>query len=371
MRVLIFSILLLLSLFVSLGMPAQVGASNDLVSIYIPAFNGPRELGVNVATVLNLQIWRTLRMAAHNKTFGRGLVVWGTEPLSTNFFESADELAHQGLDLSGGKRVYPQLVFWGNTREFGSGIVVECYLSIPPSYAGNARDKWEVIVPHDDIDLRIHADLPQRRYEFSAMVLKKELVDAYTKPTALQIYATREAKKPIGHVGTQYEAHQQLDGWVLLESNGIEGWVPLPQLSKNKTEIVDFVGGVIRVLRSDWDGANQLFDKVVRNAQAPTALKTDALLYQVLAKTKAGHNPENALQLAHQLAPFYRATTVYSVMVKLEALSKVAKRPRPNKAMDDLIVQIEAELAGKKQLFLRDDAWLLAVLELLNTLRYN
>ncbi|MGC3976201.1 MAG: hypothetical protein QM771_17715 [Nitrospira sp.] len=369
MRFVFRSVLLSLSFGFLLGSPAIAGGSNDLVTIYIPAFNGPRELGLNVATVLNLQIWRTLRMAAEHKTFGRGLVVWETQPLTSQSFESADELARVGLDLSDGKRVYPQLVFWGNTREFGGGIVVECFLSIPPSYTGNARDKWAVTIHKDGIDHHIHADLPQRRYEFSTITLSKDLVDTYSKPTALQIYPTRDAKYPIGSVGKTYEARQQLDGWVLLESDGLVGWVPLPKLSKNRNELVDFVGGVIRILRSDWNGANALFEKVVRNAQAPSALKVDALLYQVMAKSKAGQNPEETLQLVRHLAPFYRATTMYSVMSKLDAMSRTASEGHPNKGTKTIIQQIETELSDGQQLFLPDDPWLTAVIQLLHTLR--
>lgn len=364
---------LLLSLCLSASLLAsEARGTDDLVTLYIPAFNGPRELGQNVATVLNLEIWRTLRKAAHEKLFGRGLVVWDTTSLGASSFEAADELARQGLDLSDGKRVYPQLVFWGNTREFGPGVVVECFLSIPPAYASSVvRDKWEVTIPHDQIELHIHADLPQRRYEFSPIVLKKELVDSYTKPTALQIYPSRDAKVPIGSVGTKFEARRQIDGWVELKSEGKVGWVPLPKLSEDKNELVDFVGGVIRIFRSDWDGAIDLFERVVKNPQAPTALKIDALLYEVLAKSKSGRDTEEHLQLAYRLSPFYRTTTVYSIMAKLEAISKVVNRPDSQKTVPTLIRQIERELNNNQALFLPDDPWLSAVSQLLNVLPYH
>lgn len=269
--------------------------------------------------------------------------------------------------VSEGERTYPQFVFWGKVREFGSGIVVGCFLSIPPSYAKEVHDGWDVTIPHGGGDFRVHADLPQRRYEFSPIILRKELVENYSKPTALQIYATRDEKEiPIGSVGEKFEARQHLDQWVLLESDGKVGWVPLPMLSESRNEVVDFVSGLIRIFRSDWNGANQLFGRVVKNDRSPTALKVDALLYQTLARIKAGHDATENIALAGQLAPIYKVTTVYSIMAKLEALKKSG---HSSKTKTNIIHEIKEELARNEHLFLTDDPWLSTVLKLLDAIQ--
>jgi hypothetical protein len=359
-----------LCLAASLVTFSNADAQDDLVTLYIPAFSGPPELGLNVATVLNLQIWRTLRKAHQGKTFGRGLIIWDTDHLAGRSFEVADEMARRGLDLSNQRRVYPQLVFWGQTQVFGAGVVVEAFLSIPPiSGDGRIRDRWEVTIQKEPIDLIIDADLPERRYEFSPIVLKKELVKSYTKPTALPIYASREATTPIGNVGAKFEAREQHDEWVRLESDGKDGWVPLPNLAKERNELVDFVGGVIRIFRSDWNGAITLFEKVVKNARAPTALKIDALLYQVMAKSKAGQDPTASLKKALDLSPLRRTTIVYSVMAKLEVLSREIVSPSGAKTVANLIQKIETELQDNRQLFSPGDTWLAAVTQLLETLK--
>ena len=366
MNAFISRLLLFSSLLSFLATPTTYANSN-LVTIYIPAFNGPQEISLNVATVLNLQIWRTLRKAVNNKTFGRGLVVWDTTPLQSQSFESADEQARLGLLVSQGERVYPQFVFWGKAREFGSGIVVECFLSIPPSYAKKAHDGWDVTISHSGGDFRVHADLPQRRYEFSPIILRKEVVETTVSPRLCKSMPLAMKKKfPIGSVGGKFDARQQLEQWVLLESEGKVGWVPLPKLSERRSEVVDFVGGLIRIFRSDWDGANHLFERVVKNPKSPTTLKVDSLLYQALAKIKAGHDATENIVLARQLAPFYQITAVYSVMAKLEALKKGGHAAE---IKTNIIHEIKEELARNEQLFLSDDPWLATVSKLLDAVQ--
>jgi hypothetical protein len=57
----------------------------------------------------------------------------------------------------------------------------------------------------------------------------------------------------------------------------------LPQLSTNVSEVVDFVGAIVRVFRGDWNGAEQLMDRVIENGGTPNELRTDAYLYKGLA----------------------------------------------------------------------------------------
>ena len=53
--------------------------TTDEIRLYVPAFDGPGSLGKNVATILNLQIWRTLRKEPDKdpkgEDFGRGMMV--------------------------------------------------------------------------------------------------------------------------------------------------------------------------------------------------------------------------------------------------------------------------------------------------------
>jgi len=68
--------------------------------------------------------------------------------------------------------------------------------------------------------------------------------------------------------------------------NGVTGWVRMPNLSAVHSEVIDFAGGVIRILRHDWSGALQLSENVVENPRTPLAVLVDAYLYLGIAADK-------------------------------------------------------------------------------------
>ena len=103
-------------------------ADIDEIRLYIPAFEGPDSLGKNVATILNLQIWRTLRREPdrdpRGEDFGRGMIVWGVTPLK--------EGSHVGAEQAATKdNIASQFVLWGETFPYGSGVISQTYFSIP------------------------------------------------------------------------------------------------------------------------------------------------------------------------------------------------------------------------------------------------
>lgn len=357
--------------FVSI-VPYAFGAAEDLVTLYMPAFEGQEALGKNVATILNLEIWQTLRKAPtpnpKKLNFGRGLVVWDTQTLREQNFRTAEEFSREGVKISSGERVYPQLVLWGKARRFGDGVVIESFLTIPPSFAPSAvtRDQWVITTPLRGSAMTVVADLPRRRYEFSPIGLDNNLVQRYTAPNALTIYDLQTGGKPIGTVGVKFEAREHRGTSVVVESKGIVGLVHLPGLSRN--EVVDFVGGIIRIFRGDWHGANGLFQRVLRNPSTPSSLKVDALLYQVFAKSKAGLDSEDEIKQVQVLAPYSRSKVVYSVMARLERLSRVLQTRGFDHADRPLIDHIQDELAQNHALFSPDDPWLVTVTALLNDL---
>jgi len=51
----------------------------------------------------------------------------------------------------------------------------------------------------------------------------------------------------------------------------------MPNPSAEHSEVIDFAGGVIRILRHDWSGALQLFEKVVENPRTPLAVLVECL----------------------------------------------------------------------------------------------
>jgi hypothetical protein len=360
-----------LVLCLSSAASGATGTNDDLVTLYMPAFYGPGAIGQNVTTILNLQIWRTLRKAPtpnlKKLDFGRGLVVWDTQTLREPSFLSAEDSARHGVQLGDGSRVYPQLVLWGKARQFGDGVVVESFLSIPQAYAPSpwVQDQWEIVLPYGESTITVDADLPRRRYEFSAIALDDDVVKAYTTPRTLKIYESKSKMREIGVVGDKFEAQRHEGEWVLLTSDAHTGWVHLPGLSRN--EVVDFVSGVIRIFRSDWDGAVALFDRVTKNPNTPDSLKADALLFEIMAQSKGGRDPHETIARAYDQAPYSRTRVIYSVMANLEQLTRILKIPGSEKTSRTLIARIRQEVENNRPLFPEADPWLATVTSFLES----
>ena len=83
-----------------------------------------------VATVLNLQVFRTLRKAPSPNplklSFGDGTVLWGAVPLASASHAAAERAAT--TEPRGNVR----LVLWGKASAYADGVSVEAHLTLPP-----------------------------------------------------------------------------------------------------------------------------------------------------------------------------------------------------------------------------------------------
>ena len=287
------SIVLVLRLAACGLLSTCVVSSADEVRVFIPAFESPGSLGLNVATVLNLQIWQTLRRAPTPNplglSFGDGLVIWDENPLERPSHADAEQAG--ALD-----QISADMVLWGKAYAYGGGVVVQSHLTFSD---GNLRrrarpEQWNIHVPTGDGGVELTADVPARRYTFEPIVLGSDVVARYSAPAALKIYSAKEGGAELGTLNAQlFKARQHEGDNVLVVSNPgpaqVKGWVRLPRLSASRVEVVDFVGGLIRVMRADWNGARTLIKRVVENTHTPTALRIDSLLYLGLLDEKQGH----------------------------------------------------------------------------------
>lgn len=298
----------------------EAGAIEDQVTLYTPSFEGPPALAGSVATVLNLQIWQTLRRAPGGDSklsFGSGVVVWG-RPLERYSHETAEQQAKGGSLLA-------QFVFWGKVYPFGEQAVAQAHLSIPKykDFRESHPEIWTVRVRRGSGDVEFSADLPERRYSFEPIVLASEVVERYSHPGALVLHPSPESPESIGTVGDEFTALEHRGDKAKVRSGKQVGWVRLPQLSQRRSEVVDFVGGLIRVFRGDWAGAESLMEKVVGNETAPNDLRTDAWLYKGFAEARQGRSPERSLQEARRLSPSARRCAVYAVMGALSEIQRL------------------------------------------------
>ena len=325
----------------------------DEITLYVPAFQGPDGLGHNVATILNLQIWQTFRRAPwpdnpEKLDFGKGLIIWDNTPLLSANHRSAEERA-MAID------VLAQMVLWGKAYPYGDGVVVQTYLSIPQyrDYREQTLERWTVELNNETVTV----DIPRRRHEMAPILLSRKVIERYTLPSALQLHSEREGGEPIGYVGDTYVALQLEPNVALVRSNGIKGWVRLPVLAKTRTEVVDFVGGVIRIFRGDWLGAIQLMRRVLENDQTRSTLKFDTYLYLAMAMEQRSMSARAIIEKARSLNPFSRAGVQYAVMSDLAQLSRMNQIEGEQGKIVESVDRIDETLEKNAHLFSSNDQW--------------
>jgi hypothetical protein len=174
--------------------------------------------------------------------------------------------------------------------------------------------------------------LPRRRYEFAPIVLERSAVESLASPAGLPLLAAKGSTQVVGRLGDRYEARQQEGSWTRVRSGASEGWVHLPELSTQQTEVVDFTGGLVRLLRTDWLGARDLLRRVVDNPKAPSALRVDALLLLGLAARHAGEDPLAPILQARELNPHDVAVTKYLCMVYVSRLAEAGSATTQSEA---------------------------------------
>ena len=132
-----------------------------------------------------------------------------------------------------------------------------------------------------------------------------------------------------------------------------------PQLSKNPTEVVDFVGGIIRIFRGDWQGASSSMNRVISNHNIRTPLKIDALLYFGMALERSGKSGLAVMQEAYQLNPYSKTVIQYLLMSQLSELLRLSESSDiNNKKRTILINRIKNLISENAYFFPEDDPWL-------------
>ena len=282
------------------------------IRVFVPAFTGPEALGLNVATVLNLKLFTTLRKAPtpnpEKLSFGDGLIVWDREPLSEPSHETAEKAAKRLGDPV-------QLVLWGKASRYADGVLVQAYLTLPANPGLRPRPEvWQLQFPSRVGGGSLELDIPSRRYAFEPVILDDRTVNLYSSPNALKIYRDKTMKEEIGTLADGYfRAYQHdRDGEWLIQP--MRGWVPFPRLSERGTEVVDFTGGLLRIFRADWNGASDLLRKVLQEQSTPSSIRIDALLYLGLTAEKQKRSGRKEIEQAYAMNPLSQASAAYLIM---------------------------------------------------------
>jgi hypothetical protein len=307
-------------------------------------------VGIRAGAILNLQIWQTLRIPVGPEgRHTKGTVTWDFASHPPTTFAEAEGYAAAQTDQE------PQIVLWGRAWQYGAGTVVEAFLSIRPGNPENpfGANLWTVHLPDDG---EFTVGVPHRQIEFAPIVIRSELMPELTAPAGLKLYSQPSGPQTLGFVGDYFKALEQgSDSAKVVTPNGTRGWIRLPNLSTEHSEVVDFSGGVVRILRNDWDGAIQLLRKAAENPRAPTSVRDDSYLYIAIATARSGGDPSPWIQKAYELNPYSRTVLQYLCMAKLALLVHsdvlAANRSAPQ------IEALRQITAAGGPLYSRDDPW--------------
>jgi hypothetical protein len=321
----------------------SAASAGDNISAFVPTFAGPEELRKGVSAVLQLQLWSTLRASDSSSRgdFGKGEVFWhdfGGKPAS---FEEAERLAKGSDTLS-------QFVLFGNVRPYGEGAVFRSYLAVPKynDSRDEKRERWNVIFSATrERMLSISADIPQRRYVFGLGTVRDELLRQYGSPAFIRLYDKPRGGRDIGSLGPDFLALEASENAVRVQSGDQRGWIRIPQLLAQPSETVDFLIGLIRIFRGDWQGAQPFLLRVYQSTYSPNDIRVDALLYLALCVEKQSRSGRQFIDEAETLNPYAERVAVYSVMSDMAELSRLVDRHAPQREIQSRVETIQARLA--------------------------
>jgi hypothetical protein len=323
-----------------------------MVAPFDSASTGNLELGKKTGIILNLQVWQTLRIPSTvdgKKT--QGSITWDvTSNPPTSYAEAEALAARQREDI-------PQTVLWGRAWRYGPGTVVEAFLLIRTNVPGfDSQNVWSVPAPDGT---NISVSLPRRQIDFSPIVLRGDLLPQLEQPAGLVLYSSPQGGSTEGEVGDYFRALEQApDSAKVILPSGAVGWIRLPRLSSTHTEVVDFSGGVIRILRHDWPGAFQLFSRVINNSHTPAAVLVDSYLYLALASAQMGQSAYEWAAKAYGLSPYSKTVVQYLCMSRMSDFAHLSPDDKAGDRGRALLDSLQTLVNHSNALFQADDAWL-------------
>jgi hypothetical protein len=337
--------------WISFGLAAEAQRITMMVSPFDSASTGNVEIGKKTGIILNLQIWQTLRIpttAVGRKT--HGAITWDVTSNPPTSYSEAESLAGRQAEDT------PQLVLWGRAWRYGPGTVVEAFLLIRADVSGSpGQNVWSVPAPDGST---ISVTLPRQQIDFSPIILRNDILPLLEQPSGLVLYSSPHGSSSKGTVGNYFRALEQSpDSAKVALPNGTVGWIRLPNLSSARSEVVDFSGGVMRILRDDWPGAVVLFTKVINNPHTPAAVLVDAYLYLALASAQMGQNSYEWTAKAYGLSPYSKTVVQYLCMSRMSDFDQLTQDDKSGDRGSALLNSLNSLIDHSSALFPTGDAW--------------
>ena len=334
------------------ALPVSGQPQSGLVGLLVAPFAGDQPIAAKAATVLQLQIWQTLRLMppnnVHNLRFGKGIVQWAEWTPPTLHSEAIAQLS----------RTVSQMVLWGRVQPLGKGVIVQAYLSaLDPGPSGVWSIRLPELGPKETIGVRI----PSAMFEFAPIELRLDMIPLLnsqigTSPANVPVYGDPKLTRRIGVLGDDFLGLQHGPDFSKVRVGTSEGWIGVPGLSGARSELSDFAGALIRMYRRDWGGAIDLFEPVTRRTSQPVSIRVPAYLMMAAAsrllheQTKSADRSLEFVQQAERLNPYLRETVKYKCMALLVRRSE-----------EGAIRQLDATVKAAAYLFPKGDPWLAKV----------
>lgn len=326
--------ILLLFLIASFSLCARA-QNGDVVRVIFPTFGstdtrGREQTSVSkkAATLLGMQVWLTLRKAdpeRPNAKFGKGVVQWALDNTAPESNETAEEFAKK-FSRAGD---YGQMVLWGDAFRYGGEIVVEANLTLTTEATQGAQLLQATLYGASKVH-RISLDFPSRHYEFAPVVLRSDILPKVDEPTEISMYKDASTEGVIGTLPGNFRRLNRVGDFIqvaVLDERGQEsnGYIYSPVISEEPNEIIDFSGGLVRILRKDWGGALEQFKLVVENKNVPRLVKINSYIYMAAASDRLGRYRDSLTysQQAFSLNPYMRTTRRYLCMAYLRQLDRL------------------------------------------------
>ena len=329
------------------------------VAVFVPRFEGPGALSLNVSTILSLYIWTTLRMSPtpnpKKETFGSGIVRWSADPLPDPSIESAVDAA---------RGTHSEMVLWGFVQDYGPGVIVQAFLTIPtPVVESNASNgAWIVKIDNANIVL----GLPNSQYDFSALVLSKDIIKKYSRPREIRVCQKKQipcSGPPLSE--KLFRAIQQEGSWALVEQErNVRGWVYLPDLSTTRSEIVEFSAGLMAYFRRDWVLADFYFARVA-DSKINGPLRFYARILAGISKARAGLDGIAEIERALDSNPYSQYAAHALLLAYVTAIQS-----KQSAVSQDILVEKGKRLIDEyEHLFKSSDDWLGPIRKYLATVK--
>ena len=322
---------------------AEPVATSDF-RLFMPAFSGEQPLGLNVATVVNLRIWRTLRRSPWPNPdkidFGGGTVFWGAEPIGEPVIPRASAAIEYGSY---------DMVLIGSAERYGDGVIAQTTLDVRPLDERDAPNGalWRLAVRGRTLEL----GLPRHIFEFGTMALRPEIVADFSQPSAVTLCPTKTTGCSGKELGSKFVAIQHDGDWTLVVANSRDrGWVHLKPLGREPNETVEFTGGLISYFRGDMVQAEKLLGKAAGTAAADSTVRADARILEAAARSRRGSAASAQIEAILADDPYSRYALQVAVMDALQSHLRSG-------TVSDRLRRLAAGVRESRELFEPGDPW--------------